>query len=124
MKRDEAREKIQIVARHTPQFVYLTAHARLRDPQAGKPPLTRQEIIATLANGNVTENPVPDISTGGWRFKVTRALDLHIFQVVGVLISPDTDDTGDKIMVITGYEVKPTALRRTQARNMRDIDWQ
>ena len=47
--------------------VFLTEHAKRRNPAAGKKPLTIIEITSVLEKGQITEGPTEDIEveTGG-----------------------------------------------------------
>ncbi|QJE73686.1 hypothetical protein HHL28_11820 [Aerophototrophica crusticola] len=83
--------------------IALTAHAMVRNPGAGKQPLTREQIKRCLIHGSVVEGPVPDLrEPNGWKFTMRRFRTGEAHEVAGVLV------VERKILVITGYEwVKP-----------------
>jgi hypothetical protein len=92
----------------TADNVFLQRHAGVRNPAAGKPPLTKPEIVNVLRAGHITEGPSQDIKVkNGWKFTMVRVIDGHTFEVVGVLVPQDS------ILVITGYEVQSArSIRR------------
>ncbi len=94
----QAQEDIRRIAAADDGRVFLVKHAEIRNPAAGKHPLTKQEIIGVLATGQIDEGPSPDIYvTDGWKFRVRKSYDKQTFFVAGVLV-PAT-----RILVITGY---------------------
>lgn len=87
----------ELVMNH-PERVFLTAHAKRRDPSAGKHPLTVSQIHACLLKGTVTEPPAPDLKMSeGWKVRVTRNRAGELHEVAAVLV-PET-----RILVITAY---------------------
>lgn len=80
------------------QTIFITRHARNREPERGKFPLTAKQIFDCLRLGRVTEGPVPDIKAAGyWVCTVTRFRDGESHQCA-VSFCPET-----RIIVITGY---------------------
>jgi hypothetical protein len=96
--RKAARDAIRALAKDRDK-VRFTRHARKRDPEAGKPPISERQAVQCLLSGFLTEDPTPDISlTNGWKFTCQRTADETMTVVAGVVV-PET-----KILVITAYE--------------------
>jgi len=90
-------------------------HALVRSPEAGKYPLTREQMKLCLLKGALTEGPVPDIREAeGWKFTMRRVLDEERYEVAGVLI------VEKKVLVITGYGLDATGRRKPKRRM--DVD--
>lgn len=99
MNKRQAEADIRMIAKSDSGRVFLTEHAKKRNPKSGKYPLTKAEIVDVLSFGHVVEGPAPDILlANGWKFTMTRHTDGHCHTVVGVLV-PET-----KILVITAFE--------------------
>lgn len=99
MNRRQAEAEIHRIVISDSGRVYLTKHARERNPSIGKRPLTRMEIVTVLESGSITEGPSEDIKLGGgWKFTMLKSYDRHTYRVAGVLIPQS------RILVITGFE--------------------
>ncbi len=99
MHKRRAEEQIHEIANSDSGRVFLYKHAKKRDPEIGKLPLTKPQMTGVLACGRITEGPSPDsIVANGWKFTMTRAMNMHTYYVAGVLVPDDT------VLVITGYE--------------------
>jgi len=87
--------------------VAFTRHGTIRNPTAGKYPLTREQVEQCLLNGEISEGPVPDIKeAGGWKVTVTRFKADEKHEVSAVLI------VEKNVLVITGYGWGKSARRR------------
>ena len=109
MDKRRAEHAIHTIALTDSGRVYLTNHARLRDPDGGKRPLTKPEILAVLEYGRIIEGPVEDIKVaGGWKFTMARHYEGHYYRVAGVLV-PEF-----RVLVITGFEDVSFHIPRTR----------
>lgn len=97
MNREAATMMIRKIAKCEGK-VFLTRHARERDPDRGKYPLTKDQILNCLCFGSVIENPVEDGKiAGGWKCVMRRFVARECHEVVAVFI-PET-----QILVVTAY---------------------
>lgn len=105
MTRHEAAAWIRTLA--SEERLALTAHAKRRQPERGKQPLTRAQIANCLIKGVITEGPAPDIrEPNGWKVTVTRFLEGEKHKVAAVLV------VDERVVVITAYGWSSGNFRR------------
>lgn len=76
----KAQEVIQRIAAADDGRIFSKIHAQFRKPEAGKHPLTKQEIVAVLASGVIDEGPSQDIVLAdGWKFRMKKSYDDHTY---------------------------------------------
>lgn len=97
MNKDAATAMIRRIAK-CDEKVFLTRHAKERDPDQGKYPLTKDQILNCLRLGSVVENPAQDSKIpGGWKCVMRRFVARECHEVVVVFV-PET-----QALVITAY---------------------
>jgi hypothetical protein len=78
-------------------------HARIRDPKAGKYPISDIAMINCInaASAMVTEGPAPDLKqAGGWKARITASEPGKITHIACVIL-PNT-----LAIVVTAYEIR------------------
>ncbi|GEM_PF-3215819 len=107
---DKSSAKRAIIALARDGKLALTQHAKTRAPEAGKYPLTLEQIRNCLLYGNITEGPTPDFlaksDKGAWKFAMERLRATERHTVAGVLI------VETRILVITGFEWSKPVRRK------------
>lgn len=96
MNRADAKRAVRKLAEA--DLITLTEHAKKRDPERGKFPLTREQMKNCLIHGVITEGPAPDIKEpAGWKMRITRTRDSEEHEVACVLV------VERNVLIITGY---------------------
>ena len=96
MNKADAKKAVRKLA-ESDQIAF-TLHAKLRNPAAGKFPLTREQVKNCLIHGVITEGPAPDIKEAdGWKMRITRLRETEQHEVACVLI------VEKNVLIITGY---------------------
>ena len=97
MNKDAATMMIRKIAKCEDK-VFFTRHAKERDPDQGKYPLTKDQILNCLCLGSVVDNPEQDGKiAGGWKCVMRRFVARECHEIVLVFV-PET-----QVLVITAY---------------------
>ncbi|WP_142850538.1 DUF4258 domain-containing protein [Telmatospirillum sp. J64-1] len=103
MDRHTATKQIRQLAQDETR-VFFTEHAKKRNPQEGKFPLTKDQVLNCLTHGYVKDDPVDDIKVpNGKKCTITRFVPRECHEVVVVFVP------SENILVITAYECGKTA---------------